>query len=126
MQNGVQIKICPKIIVNKDRSNPSCMITTKSDTPIMISGSTMGSMMKPMMERRAGKAKRVEARAARTPKIVETTAVVTAIIRLLRTATCSASVDCSTSNHFVVNPFNGKDTMLLSLKAKTGKRMAGA
>ena len=126
MQNGVQIRIWPKIIVKSDSSNPSCTITTNKDTPIMISGSTMGSMMKPMMERLAGKAKRVEARAARTPKAVENIAVVTAIIRLFRTATCSASVDCSTSNHFVVKPFSGKDTMLLSLKAKTGKRTAGA
>ena len=126
MQKGVQIRIWPKIILQSDSSKPICMMTTNKDTPMMISGNTIGSIINPMMDRRAGNTNRVEARAARTPNNVENRAVVTAIIKLLPTATCKVSLVCNTANHLVVNPFNGKDTMLLSLKAKTGSNIAGA
>ena len=113
-------------MLQSDSSNPICMITTSKDTPMIISGSTIGSIINPMIERRPGNEKRVEARAASTPNRVEKIAVVTAIIKLLRTATCSESVVCRTANHLVVKPFNGNDTTLLSLNAKTGNKIAGA
>ena len=113
-------------MLQSDNSNPICIITTNKDTPMIISGKTIGNIINPIMDRRAGKANRVEARAASTPNRVEKTAVITAIIKLFLTATCNVSLVFSKANHSVVNPLSGKETMLLSLNAKIGSRMAGA
>ena len=92
----------------------------------MISGSTIGSITKPIIDRRPKKENRVDARAARTASSVENTEVITAISRLLRAATCKVSVSNNTKNHSMVNPERGNETILLALKANTGSRTAGA
>jgi hypothetical protein len=126
IQKGVQIKIWPKVILHSDNSKPIWIITTSKETPIMISGSTIGSITKPIIDRRPKNENRVEARAAKTASSVENTAVVTAISKLLRAATCRVPLVSNTKNHSMVNPESGNETILLVLKANTGNRIAGA
>ena len=113
-------------MLHSDNSKPIWIITTSKETPIMISGSTIGSITKPIIDRRPKKEKRVEARAAKTASSVENIAVVIAISKLLRAATCRVPLVSNTENHSVVNPVSGNETILLALKAKTGNRIAGA
>ncbi|CAI8208148.1 Uncharacterised protein [marine metagenome] len=126
IQKGVQIKIWPMIILQRDNSKPIWIITTNKETPIIISGNTIGSITKPIIDRRPKKENRVEARAASTASSVENIAVVIAISKLLRAATCRVPLVSNTENHSVVNPESGNETILLLLKANTGNRIAGA
>jgi hypothetical protein len=126
IQKGVQIKMWPIVMLQRDNSKPIWIITTNKETPIMISGSTIGSITKPIIDRRPKKENRVEARAARTANRVENIAVVIAISRLLRAAKCKVSLVNNTKNHSVVNPVSGNETILLALKAKIGNSIAGA
>jgi|TARA_B110001450_G_scaffold233741_1_gene237300 hypothetical protein len=125
IQKGVQIKIWPMVMLQSDNSKPIWIITTSKETPIMISGSTIGSITKPIIDRRPKKENRVEARAASTASSVENIAVVIAISKLLRAATCRVPLVSNTENHSVVNPESGNETILLVLKAKTGNKIAG-
>ncbi len=124
-EKGTQISTWPSTTVQSDSGMPSWTSTISSDTATMISGSTSGSMISPMIGRWAGKLKRVEARAAKVPSAVARIEAPTATCRLFQTAACSASVAQSCSKAEVVKPFSGKAMMTLSLKAKIGSSRIG-
>ena len=126
MAKGVQISTWPATTVSIDSSSPIWRNTTSSATATMISGSTSGSMIPPRIAVRPGKAWRVPARAAHTPRSVARMAVTTAISSELPAASRSAPTSTNSVNQRVVKPWSGKATMVLSLKAKSGSSAIGA
>ena len=72
---GVQTNTWPKMMVNNDNGMPTDNNTTSNAMAMMISGKTIGSMIKPIKGAAALNWYRVLARAASVPKIVDNTAV---------------------------------------------------
>ena len=104
VQKGVQIRTCPRMMLHRFRLNPAWRMTTSSDTPTMISGSTRGTIISPMIPFFPAKLCLVAARAAHSPIAVLKNAATDATIRLFRVAACSGSVSRSSRNQSSVNP----------------------
>ncbi len=105
MENGVQISTCAAITVQFPRLRSStCRSTISRLTATMISGSTSGSMMKPMTPALPGNRAIAPDRAAQMPSRVDKMAVQAAMTSELRTAPCSAVLVHNSPNQRVVNP----------------------
>tara|TARA_B100000700_G_scaffold326922_1_gene439915 strand:+ start:3508 stop:3807 length:300 start_codon:yes stop_codon:yes gene_type:complete len=70
IENGVQIKVCPNITVQRFRDKPSCIRTTSKETPTIISGKKSGRIKKDNILFLAKKTYRDDARDASIPKHV--------------------------------------------------------
>ncbi len=126
IENGVQISTWPMMTAKLDSGSPSRISTTSSDTATMMSGSTSGSMMKPITGPLPGKRYLLPAREAKMPNTVASTAVEQAMTSECSTAARNCSDSPSSANHLVVKPFSGKAMIEESLKANSGSRMIGA
>jgi hypothetical protein len=75
------------------------MRTTIKETATIISGKTSGTIINPIIGPLPGKENLVAALEANMPKIVASTEVMIAILRLVHTAVCKASILASSKNH---------------------------
>ena len=92
----------------------------------MISGKNIGSMIAPIAKPLPGNRYRTVVDVANRPSMVAIMELTEAMIRLVPAALRNSSAAPSDLNQLNVNPDNGNEMMLLSLKAKIGKRSAGA
>ena len=93
IENGTQISTWPSIIVQIERPNPITFIrTTIKETATIIYGKTSGTIINPIIGPLPGKENLVAALEANMPKIVASTEVMIAILRLVHTAVCKASI----------------------------------
>jgi len=125
MQKGTQISVCPNIIVYIDSGMPARTSIVKRDTPTIISGRNIGTMIKPIIGALPGKVCLTDAEEASMASVVANIELAVAIIMLFVTADCSPASCHKTPNHLNVKPDNGNAIMVLSLNANSGNKRVG-